>query len=210
MVLIGFSSNPDSEAKAAQTHHPRRDVMVKIDTKKSTLILYIHDVMYRKYPVALGKKSSPTPVGNWVIVDKQTGWGSGFGTRWMALNVPWGTYGIHGTNRPHLIGQYVSSGCVRMLNRDVEELYQRVPLGTPVIITGNPLANLRNLGDGDVGADVLLVQRRLHKLGFYRGPLNGRFDGSTKVSLQAFERSHGLHQDGVVGKREYWKLGLIK
>jgi lipoprotein-anchoring transpeptidase ErfK/SrfK len=43
-------------------------------------------------------------------------------------------YRIHGTNEPHTIGQAVSSGCIRMLNDDVVDLYKRVKVGTPVIV----------------------------------------------------------------------------
>lgn len=43
-------------------------------------------------------------------------------------------YRIHGSNEPHTIGQAVSSGCFRMTNRDVMDLYDRVPVGTRVIV----------------------------------------------------------------------------
>jgi lipoprotein-anchoring transpeptidase ErfK/SrfK len=43
-------------------------------------------------------------------------------------------YRIHGTNEPHKIGRAVSSGCIRMLNIDVIDLYNRVPDGTRVIV----------------------------------------------------------------------------
>jgi len=43
-------------------------------------------------------------------------------------------YRIHGTNEPHTIGQAVSSGCIRMLNKDVVDLYNRVPVGAKVIV----------------------------------------------------------------------------
>ncbi|WP_394708186.1 L,D-transpeptidase [Breoghania sp.] len=43
-------------------------------------------------------------------------------------------YRIHGTNEPHSIGKAVSSGCIRLLNQDIIDLYDRVPLGTPVIV----------------------------------------------------------------------------
>jgi lipoprotein-anchoring transpeptidase ErfK/SrfK len=43
-------------------------------------------------------------------------------------------YRIHGTNEPWSIGQSVSSGCIRMINQDVIDLYRRVPEGTPVIV----------------------------------------------------------------------------
>ena len=43
-------------------------------------------------------------------------------------------YRIHGTNEPHTIGKAVSSGCIRMLNQDVAELFERVTAGTVVIV----------------------------------------------------------------------------
>jgi len=43
-------------------------------------------------------------------------------------------YRIHGTNEPDSIGKAVSSGCIRMLNDDVTDLYERVKIGTPVIV----------------------------------------------------------------------------
>ena len=41
---------------------------------------------------------------------------------------------IHGTNEPDSIGKAVSSGCIRMLNQDVIDLYARVPIGAPVVV----------------------------------------------------------------------------
>jgi lipoprotein-anchoring transpeptidase ErfK/SrfK len=46
-----------------------------------------------------------------------------------------GQYAIHGTNRPNSVGGYVSYGCVRMLNEDITDLFQRVSVGTPVVVT---------------------------------------------------------------------------
>ena len=43
-------------------------------------------------------------------------------------------YRIHGTNEPRSIGLNVSSGCIRMLNEDVIDLYNRVGIGTKVIV----------------------------------------------------------------------------
>jgi lipoprotein-anchoring transpeptidase ErfK/SrfK len=43
-------------------------------------------------------------------------------------------YRIHGTNEPSTIGRNVSSGCIRMMNEDVIDLYNRVPVGTKVIV----------------------------------------------------------------------------
>ena len=43
-------------------------------------------------------------------------------------------YRIHGTNQPQTIGSAVSSGCFRLVNNDVIDLYERVPVGTKVVI----------------------------------------------------------------------------
>jgi lipoprotein-anchoring transpeptidase ErfK/SrfK len=43
-------------------------------------------------------------------------------------------YRIHGTNEPSTIGQFVSSGCIRMRNQDVMDLYRRVSVGTQVVV----------------------------------------------------------------------------
>ena len=52
-----------------------------------------------------------------------------------ALTLAGGEYAIHGTNVPNSVGGYVSYGCIRMYNQDVVDLYDRVNLGTPVIVT---------------------------------------------------------------------------
>jgi lipoprotein-anchoring transpeptidase ErfK/SrfK len=41
---------------------------------------------------------------------------------------------VHGTNEPWLIGQAVSNGCIRLTNEDIVDLYDRVPLGTKVLV----------------------------------------------------------------------------
>jgi lipoprotein-anchoring transpeptidase ErfK/SrfK len=46
-----------------------------------------------------------------------------------------GEYAIHGTNMPGSVGGFVSYGCIRMLNSDITDLYQRVSVGTQVVVT---------------------------------------------------------------------------
>jgi lipoprotein-anchoring transpeptidase ErfK/SrfK len=50
----------------------------------------------------------------------------------MTLNP--GEYAIHGTNTPSSIGHFASYGCIRMHNHDIMDLYQRVDVGTPVVV----------------------------------------------------------------------------
>ncbi len=61
-------------------------------------------------------------------------------------------YRIHGTNEPRSIGRAVSSGCIRMLNADVIDLYERVPVGTKVVVlpATSPIARIgRAITDPD-------------------------------------------------------------
>lgn len=52
-----------------------------------------------------------------------------------AMTLAGGEYAIHGTNVPNSVGGYVSYGCIRMLNADITDLYQRVSVGTTVTVT---------------------------------------------------------------------------
>ena len=51
-----------------------------------------------------------------------------------AMTLSGGEYAIHGTNAPNSIGGFVSHGCIRMYNQDIADLYDRVRVGTPVIV----------------------------------------------------------------------------
>jgi lipoprotein-anchoring transpeptidase ErfK/SrfK len=52
-----------------------------------------------------------------------------------AMTLSGGEYAIHGTNMPGSVGGFVSYGCIRMLNADISDLYQRVSVGTTVVVT---------------------------------------------------------------------------
>lgn len=64
--------------------------------------------------------------------------GNPLGARAMYLGKT--VYRIHGTNQPGTIGKYISSGCIRLTNEDVEDLYSHVKLGAPVIVLPKQLA----------------------------------------------------------------------
>ena len=51
-----------------------------------------------------------------------------------ALQLATGEYAIHGTNQPGSIGGFVSYGCIRMYNEDIRDLYNRVSVGTTVVV----------------------------------------------------------------------------
>ncbi|MGH3071708.1 MAG: L,D-transpeptidase family protein [Gaiellaceae bacterium] len=116
--------------------------------------LYLYDGMKlrRTFGVATGESRYPTPLGKFEIIVKwrnpwwyppasdwakdakpiPPGPGNPLGTRWMGISSP--AVGIHGTPYPASIGYSVSHGCIRMLIPEVEWLFNRVDVGTPVYI----------------------------------------------------------------------------
>jgi lipoprotein-anchoring transpeptidase ErfK/SrfK len=106
---------------------------IKIDTNKRILSLFNDTTLIKTYSVAVGKPYTPTPLGNWTIIKKGL-WGEQFGGHFMQLSIPFGIYGIHGTDKPWSISQAASNGCIRMYNQDAAELYNTVPIGISVNI----------------------------------------------------------------------------
>ncbi|MGQ9608029.1 MAG: L,D-transpeptidase family protein [bacterium] len=126
---------------------------ILINLSSCKLYLRDGDKLIKVYPVCVGAKDTPTPIGNYKIIDKaidpvwfsdaSTG-GKGIipggdprnelGTRWIGFKK---AFGIHGTIFPDSIGKPESHGCVRMHNKDVEELYDLVSEGIPVKIVNS-------------------------------------------------------------------------
>jgi peptidoglycan hydrolase-like protein with peptidoglycan-binding domain len=193
---------------------PVGNVMIEIDIAKHKLTLFEDGQVVKEYPVGVGKSSTPSPLGEWKVVQKSVGWGNGFGTRWMGLNVPWGIYGIHGTNKPYSVGASMSHGCIRMLNQHVEDLYPRVPAGTRVRIVENGKMyprqfNPRKLKLKSYGQDVVYVQNQLKELGIVLDNADGRFGAMTELAVKYYQAWHGLPVTGVVDTDTYRSMGML-
>lgn len=124
-----------------------------IDRGNFKLTLYKNLKVKKSYGIAVGQQGLETPAGIYTINDKQinptwnvpnSAWagdlagqsippgpGNPLIARWMGF---FDGAGIHGTNEPGSIGTNASHGCVRMLPEDVIDLYDRVPLDTPIYI----------------------------------------------------------------------------
>lgn len=169
---------------------------ITINRDARMLTLSKNGAAIRTYPVAVGKKATPTPIGNFSIIEKKLNPGGPFGARWMRF---YAGYGMHGTNNPSSIGKAVSNGCVRMYNRDAIELYNKVDYGTPVQIIGSA-ARPRILAIGVApGPDVVWLQKTLLDWGYYKGLPHGVFDGVTAWSVSRFQQEQGIYVDGIVG-----------
>jgi lipoprotein-anchoring transpeptidase ErfK/SrfK len=127
------------------TRQPHRVVLVSIPDRR--LAVLEDGAVRRTFPVAVGAKASPSPTGRFRVVNRYTdpsyshagvvvppGRGNPVGRRWIGLSKK--GYGIHGTNQPRSIGQAASHGCIRLNNRDIQELFAIVTVGDTVDIRG--------------------------------------------------------------------------
>ncbi len=185
--------------------------LIIVDTSRFRLTLYREGKPLKSFPVAIGTPKTPSPIGEWRLMNKGLSWGGGFGARWMGLNVPWGIYGIHGTNKPGSIGNPASHGCIRMFNHDVLKLYDLAKLGTPVHITGD-LRGIKFRSEyfnKQSGQDVVALQLALRKAGFDSGPADGRFGPTMEAAVRKMQLFYGFSVDGSVGFAEQQFLGLL-
>lgn len=110
------------------------------------LVLTDRGRVVRTFVVAVGQADTPTPGGTYYLdalvrVDPPNGaygpWAFGlnaFPPGLSTFNGRPAVIGLHGTDRPDLLGQDVSHGCIRMADADISYLAARLPLGTPVRI----------------------------------------------------------------------------
>jgi hypothetical protein len=201
------------EEKNIRENLDSKDLVIFIDINEKLLELIDpeRNKILQKYSIGSGKPGYPSPVGNWQVISKAR-WGEGFGTRWMGLNVPWGKYGVHGTNKPNSIGWASSHGCIRMRNEDVEELYKFVKIGTPVVIWGGPFGafgnGFRTIAPGDTGADVYEVQRTMKEKGYYPMNVDGIYGEGMKSYVLKFRKDHKLRNSHDIDGEFYKALGI--
>ncbi|MGM0921577.1 MAG: L,D-transpeptidase family protein [Bacillota bacterium] len=210
-----------------------------INKSKNQLAYYQNSKLESVFRVATGRQPSYTPEGKFKIVSKivnrpyyKKGIPGGdprnpLGNRWLGINArgTWGTtYAIHGNNNPSSIGQYISDGCIRMYDNEVEWLYSQVKMNTPVIITtsgktfdsialsngykvsgskavpSKPAASSgQTLKKGSRGSEVKQLQQLLTSKGFNTKGIDGIFGNNTDKAVRSFQKSKKLVVDGIVG-----------
>ena len=149
--LLAILATAATEVFAEDT---TRRLIVSIPDRK--IVLIEDGQVVKVYPIAVGKKSTPSPNGNFHMASRvvkpawyqpgqmvEPGPANPLGTRWMGLGYK--GYGIHGTNMPNSIGKAASHGCIRMRNHDVEELFELVQVGDPVELVTQVNADLARL-----------------------------------------------------------------
>lgn len=131
--------------RAADVATTKLRVRIVVDVSAHELTLYRAGHVVLRSPAAIGKPSTPTPLGTFFVtqrfvVDPPTG---AYGPRALGISAfsnvlrSWrdgGPIGIHGTDETFSIGKPVSHGCVRLPNDLIIKLFAVTPLGTPVVI----------------------------------------------------------------------------
>ncbi|MBO9534208.1 MAG: L,D-transpeptidase [Solirubrobacteraceae bacterium] len=147
LVPVEAEEPKESAKQIKKDHH----TVIVVNRNEHKLFLYKDFKVSKKYGVAVGMQGLDTPAGTYTINDKQvnpswhvpmSAWaGDLAGTvvppgptnpikaRWMGF---FDGAGIHGTSDRGSIGSNASHGCVRMLEEDVIDLYDRVPVGTTI------------------------------------------------------------------------------
>lgn len=121
-----YGSNPHNVPASAEHY---------LVQKISNLHLYYYQRgrLRRVFPVVFGAPSTPTPVGTFRVYSKTNGPRAAFGPRVLWYHRG---YGIHGTDQEYLLKEavrYFSHGCTRNYNANILWLWDRVPVGTPVV-----------------------------------------------------------------------------
>jgi len=138
----------------------------------------------KEYPVCIGKQSTPTPQGEYRVVYKTVnpywinkdvvvppGPQNPLGARWMGITK---NIGIHGNNKPESIGSCASAGCIRMYNRDVEEIYTLVSVNTPVAVKYD---RIKLFEDKYSGENAVIIYPDIYKM-----------DGNIKQLMEKLSR----------------------
>lgn len=124
---------------------------LQVSLSQRRLTVYNGNRSLKSYPIAVGRSGWETPTGNFQVIQmlQNPDWihpltgqvipgGSPqnpLGNYWMGFwtnGTNW--VGFHGTPNPNSVGKAVSHGCIRMYNKDIEELFHQVNLGTTVTV----------------------------------------------------------------------------
>jgi lipoprotein-anchoring transpeptidase ErfK/SrfK len=159
ILTIGFCSSPQVSLAAEQPlvfpNNPSdlltRSIRLEISLSRRQVTLYYENTPFKSYPIAIGRKGWETPTGNFQVMQmlENPRWinpltneaipggdpENPLGHYWIGFwtdGKDW--IGFHGTPNPESVGKAASHGCIRMHNKDVEELFHQVSPGTPVTV----------------------------------------------------------------------------
>jgi L,D-transpeptidase ErfK/SrfK len=192
-----YKVNPGETIKINNTHivpDELKDGLV-INLPELNLYYFQNGTYQRRYSLAVGKPSWPTPTGTYKIYEKRKNptWNvppsiqeemeeqgqevvekvppgpkNPLGKFWLGTTAA--GVGIHATNRPWSVGYSVSHGCIRMLPSEIEQLFPQIPVGTPVKIIYRPIKiAVTPQGRVYLEANLNIYQWELQALDYVKG-----------------------------------------
>ncbi|NCJ08049.1 L,D-transpeptidase family protein [Synechococcales cyanobacterium C] len=149
LAVAPFPGLPDASLLLPEVIIPKR---LELDLRNRRVTLWEGRKAVKTYPVAIGRQGWETPVGEFKVktMYKDPPWANPFtgdvisggdpenplGRRWIGFWSDGNNWiGFHGTPNRGSVGQAASHGCVRMLDEHIAELYEKVAIGVPVIVT---------------------------------------------------------------------------
>ena len=206
--ILGYA---EENEEALLKNHKSYNVFIDLNDLTLNLVDPVTKKFEKKYPISIGKKETPSPIGNWHVKSKANLKGP-FGGYWLGLDVPWDTFGIHGTNRPDSIGSMASHGCFRMNNYNIIEVFNSVDVGASVIIYPGPNFRFsiysRIIKPNDSGYDVYEVQRRLKDLGYFKYDPNGIYGYTLEQAVLNYKFNFGLGDTPEIDGKFLDSIGL--
>lgn len=147
-VNVVDTDKPKKPGQEVETEPAEDEIHLVVKLKAKVVYVYRGQEIIANYPIAVGKSGWETPKGTYHVFEQevnpifksfktgriiQPGPENPLGPRWIGIWTDGKTrLGFHGTNQPQLIGQAVSHGCIRMHNKDVMALFDKVKVGTLV------------------------------------------------------------------------------
>lgn len=152
MISLPKPKLPDLAAPDLPAEIEEHPLRLEIRLSQRRVVLYRGDTVFKTYPVAVGRPGWETPTGSFKVMQKfkNPTWvhplnGSvipagdpenPLGRYWIGFWTDGKNWvGFHGTPNPQSVGTAASHGCIRMYNKDIEELFPLISLGTAVIVT---------------------------------------------------------------------------
>jgi lipoprotein-anchoring transpeptidase ErfK/SrfK len=164
-LVSAAAQHPEATTQAFGNARLRRLVLVSLADRK--LAVLENGKLIRTFPVSVGAPHSPSPVGEFQIVNRVSnptyyhpgvmiapGSDNPIGPRWVGLSRK--GYGIHGTNEASSIGKARSHGCIRLRNGDIKQFFAMVRVGDTVEIRGqSDQQTVQIFGGGDTNRMAL-------------------------------------------------------
>jgi lipoprotein-anchoring transpeptidase ErfK/SrfK len=145
LLLAALVVTAQAQRTPSASDAPRVNRRILVSLPDRVLAVMEGDRVVRTFAVSVGAADSPSPTGDFRIVNRVTnptyyhpgvvipaGRENPIGPRWIGLNRK--GYGIHGTNEPRSVGKAASHGCIRLRNGDIKVLFAMVRAGDRVEI----------------------------------------------------------------------------